>query len=259
MVAIKSAYMNKINKREHDIRAASDDLIENAFYFIASAIDSVPSSARHTILDLHTSIELFFKARLMFEHWSLVLDKPGDVSFEKFISGDFKSIYLTQAIKRIDHITDEKISKDTIDAFKSLSIHRNRIAHFSSVEAANKDSESIGELWACWFHMNTLLMGTWANYFDTYAEEIKNLDEKLKKHICYLKEVFNNNKSEIDIELKKGNKVENCNACSFMSLIIDMNTEAPSAGVWKPANTWGGVRNTKCLVCGLESRIYAPE
>lgn len=52
-----------------------DSLVINAIDFLESSIDDLNIRPKNSIVDFYTAIELFLKARLMLEHWTLILGK----------------------------------------------------------------------------------------------------------------------------------------------------------------------------------------
>ncbi|HEX4556398.1 MAG TPA: hypothetical protein VH249_20580 [Xanthobacteraceae bacterium] len=65
-------------------------LIENALDFLTRAIDEFEGAPKYSIIHFYAAIELFLKARLLDEHWSLIVSKEPDRA--KFESGDFVSV-----------------------------------------------------------------------------------------------------------------------------------------------------------------------
>jgi len=49
------------------------------------------------MINFYASIELFLKARLLKEHWTLIVTKKTEPDIDKFISGDFQSITINEA------------------------------------------------------------------------------------------------------------------------------------------------------------------
>ncbi|MEQ4691025.1 hypothetical protein [Providencia manganoxydans] len=52
-----------------------NSLVLNAIDFLYSSIDNLDKRPKNSIVDFYTAIELFLKARLMLEHWTLILDE----------------------------------------------------------------------------------------------------------------------------------------------------------------------------------------
>jgi hypothetical protein len=60
----------------------------------------------------------------------LILSKPELADVIKFKVGDFVSVSMDEAIRRLDNICNEKISLETREAFKATRNHRNKLVHF---------------------------------------------------------------------------------------------------------------------------------
>ncbi len=57
----------------HTVQNLRNGLVENAFSFINKALDEFPSEPKFSLIHFATGVELFLKARLMAEHWSLIV------------------------------------------------------------------------------------------------------------------------------------------------------------------------------------------
>ncbi|WP_228250350.1 hypothetical protein [Acinetobacter nosocomialis] len=60
-------------------------LIENAFDFLEQSIIELENSPKFSVIHFHASIELFLKARLMAEHWSLVISSKKEADWNSFV------------------------------------------------------------------------------------------------------------------------------------------------------------------------------
>ncbi|MDC7813846.1 MULTISPECIES: hypothetical protein [Pseudomonas] len=97
-----------------------DALVKNALGFVNTSIEHLKKKPKNAIVDLYTAVELFLKARLMSEHWTLMLSKPETGDLQSLAVGDFLSVSLDDALKRIPAIIGEKIEKEASDNFKAL-------------------------------------------------------------------------------------------------------------------------------------------
>lgn len=148
---------NYIKQKINDVDGWFDAVVTNGILFLESSVNNLTTSPKSSLIDLYTAIELFFKARLMKEHWSLIISKPETASKRKFESGDFHSVYLEQAYTRLENICGEQIKKEAMDNFKALGEHRNQIVHFAHTGFSGKETEVIIEHWVSWFHLHELL------------------------------------------------------------------------------------------------------
>lgn len=121
-----------------------NSLIENSLDFIISASYdlandelSEENQVKYSTIKLYEGIELLLKARLMKEHWSLILrnidkHKKGDFELGNFISVNFEI-----SIKRLKDYCEYEIAEDARKSFDELRKLRNRYVHFSCDESRN--------------------------------------------------------------------------------------------------------------------------
>ena len=89
-------------------------------------------------VNFSSSIELFFKARLLKEHWSLILKRPDKANISSFLEGEFQSVGINDTIKRLKNIAKESFSKDEVTCFEELRTHRNKLVHFFNPKYVEK-------------------------------------------------------------------------------------------------------------------------
>lgn len=192
-------------------------LVSNAFDFLKSAIDEFNTKPKYSVVHFSTAIELILKARLMHEHWSLIVDGKPDLI--KFQDGNFKSINFRDLISKIEGVLNEKISEDTKKCFDAISNHRNKIVHFFHQADDAVHSEKIIQEIAIeqsigWFFLRRLLE-KWSDVFSEFTGEIESLNWKMKGHKVYLKAVFDKIKPEIQKDKKQGAIYRTCSGCCF--------------------------------------------
>lgn len=229
---------NHIKQKRNDIDGWFDAVVSNGVVFLSSSVSNLSISPKSSLIDLYTAIELFFKDRLMKEHWSLILSKPENAVKQKFENGDFHSVYLEQAYIRLKNICGDNIEEEVMKNFKALGEHRNQIVHFAHTGFSGKETEIIIEHWASWFYLHKLLTNNWAHIFANYQDSIDKIDTKIKLNHQFLKAKFDLIQEEIEIETKKGNLIVDCTSCGLMS-----------AKVLK-SYSWGG-EDIECLVCDV--------
>lgn len=69
-------------------------LVENALDFLERSINDLSTAPKYSVIHFYASIELFLKARLLAEHWTLVVDRRKSPSKADFEKGDFASVTL---------------------------------------------------------------------------------------------------------------------------------------------------------------------
>lgn len=218
-----------------------DSVVYNAIFFLKSSLENLEKNPRNSVIELYTAIELLFKARLMKEHWSLIVTKPEDANITSFENGDFHSIYLEQAEKRLKNICGEKFKKEALDNFKALGKHRNQIVHFAHTSFNKEKNIVLVEHWASWYYLYDLISNKWSDIFEEYKAEFYTLNESIRKNINYLKIKFEDIQEKLNIERSKGREVLECPSCYFESAVV---TRVFHFG-----------KNFECLVCDVKDEI----
>ena len=77
-------------------------LLENAFDFLERGIEQFEHEPKYSVINFCSAVELFLKARLLKEHWALVVAK--NPKMDEFLKGDFKSINFVDLIPAIKNI-----------------------------------------------------------------------------------------------------------------------------------------------------------
>ena len=192
-------------------------LIDNAFDFLEVAIDQFETAPKYSVIHFCAAVELFLKARLMHEHWSLVVATKNHPDINKFKSGDFQSINLNDLIPKISSVTGEKIPTDASDCFKKLAKHRNKMIHFfheaHGEERNEEELEKIAiEQCGAWFFLRRLLE-KWGEVFGEYEERTSSINVRMKAHNIYLDAVYERIKPEIKAAKAKGIIFVPCGRC----------------------------------------------
>ncbi|HEJ8022153.1 TPA: hypothetical protein SMI40_001517 [Serratia liquefaciens] len=220
-----------------------NSLVINAIDFLDASIDNLDKRPKNSIIDFYTAIELFLKARLMREHWTLILEDPGSAHIQNFSVGDFKSVYLDGAVKRLRAILSIKFDDNVIDNFKALGEHRNQIVHFAHTEYSNPQANKAGvvaQQWPSWHYLYNLLSVEWKDIFSIeQGKEIERIHGKMLTQRKFLDARFFEISNLIDINIKKGVKIVKCNQCELL------------AGIVKDNHSWGD--DYECLVCESQS------
>lgn len=218
-----------------------DDIFEaltrNAFDFLERGIDEFDTAPKYSVIHFCAAVEMLLKARLMKEHWSLVVSKPEQANLSKFMDGDFSSVTMDEARARIRDIAGEEIADDAFNSFRTLAKHRNKMIHFFHADVdGDEDAKAqiVAEHCRSWFHLHRLL-NRWDAYFGAFSAEIARADQSMKAHRKYLSAKFKALKPELDASRKAGNKLKSCSACGF------------KAAVSKAID--GQIGTLQCLVC----------
>lgn len=223
-------------------------LVENALDFLHRALHDFESSPKYSVVHFHAAIELFLKARLLAEHWSLVISKRQDADLKKFLTGDFQSVTLDEAADRLDKVVQSPLTKAELEQFRSLAKHRNRIVHFFHEAASSDATDSLKkkiaiEQLTAWYLLNRLLLDRWGEVFGGWKNELANVTTGLKRYREYLQVTFDHLQPDIKAKIDQGRMIEECISCGF-----------PSAEVIEEV---GSLKGCECMVCQLASRYVS--
>ena len=111
-------------------------LIENAIDFIEDATRQIAKSnptskdIKYAILHLSSGIELLLKQLLFEKHWSYIFKDPDQASESALESGNFYSVNLKNALKRLIDI-GYKLEDEEIEPIHQLRGFRNIAEHYS--------------------------------------------------------------------------------------------------------------------------------
>lgn len=206
--------------QHHDI---FDSLTRNAFDFLERGIAEFDKAPKYSVIHFCAAVEMLLKARLMKEHWSLIVSKPDQANLAKFMAGDFISVTLEDARVRIRDVAGEDIGDDAFGSFRALANHRNKMVHFFH-NGLDSDEEAKAQIVAehcrSWFHLHRLL-NRWDTYFHDFGGEIAHADRAMKGHRKYLAAKFKALKPELDAARKTGSTPKACSACGFKAAIPD--------------------------------------
>ncbi len=203
-----------------------DRIVDNAIDFLNSSVDDLKDKPKYSIINFSSSIELFLKARLAAEHWSLIVTSQTKQvpDYSKVKSGDFQSVNLKEAVTKLDKTVQSGLSDNEFKVFDKISKHRNKAVHFFH-EAHSQDSSSDGvvqeivkEQLIAWYHLYTILTTRWKNIFLTKLDAIELVNQKLKTHNELLRIIYERIKDQIKAENAAGTIYSACPSCSFESL-----------------------------------------
>lgn len=221
-----------------------DALVHNAIDFLDSSMDNLNKRPKNSIVDFYSSIELFLKARLMKEHWTLILSDPKIGNLDSFQVGDFHSVFLNDAIQRMKNILKEPLPDKAVNAFTALGEHRNQIVHFAHTRYNDIDATKasvVVEQWSSWHYLHELLINTWSTLFNGYNDEIERIHQKIMRQKEFIVTRFREISPEIERKKKQGDEIATCFHCSMDSAVITKK------------NSWG--YDYECMVCGVKDLL----
>lgn len=201
-----------------------DSLVCNAIDFLKKSVEELEKSPKYSIIHFCCALELFLKARLLAEHWTLIITdinkvnkRKQDTIRSKFEAGDFHSIGLDQCIDRLRNICGFQVHLKAIEHFKRVYNHRNKMIHFYHPGYLNSQVEIVPEQWSAWYHLHNLISRDWWEHFQKFEGEIQELHDLLSGNWKYLKAKY----VEImpDIEKERCNRViySKCTLCGYES------------------------------------------
>lgn len=195
-------------------------LVENGFDFLNKAIGELEDYPKFSVIHFHAAVELFLKARLMEEHWSLVISNRQDPDWSKFISGNFQSISLDGAADRLEKVVRSGLTKAELTSFRDITKHRNKVVHFfHEAHSAEENREQVRDIvkqqLTAWYFLHHILTKRWDDVFSKWSTTLFEIDRKLRSLHTFLQVVFDQIKSKIDTEKAKGELFQCCPSCGF--------------------------------------------
>ncbi|MFB0521340.1 MAG: hypothetical protein ACETWD_07935 [Desulfatiglandales bacterium] len=231
-----------------------DGLVRNAIRFLKKAIEHIKDDLQQSVIDFATAIELFLKARLLIEHWTLILNKPENADLNSFQNADFVSVSQERAIERLRKVIGLKIPQPAEKAFQAIWRHRNKMVHFyhpdyhgSSNEKAKE--EIIAVQFRGWAHLYLLLSGDWASIFVNHQSDIDDLHVIMKGYRDFLKKKYEALKPKIEQDKRDGAKYAKCFVCGFVASSVDPEPGPVHDAFCQVCDDWSTRLEVPCPVC----------
>lgn len=207
-------------------------ICENGLGFVSKAIDQLwnegsPDALKYSIINFYSGVELLLKARLMREHWSLVVADPNKADIDEFLSGEAQTVGLMQAVQRLKKVAKITVHPKAFKSFDELRKHRNRMVHFyHPIDVNNQDRDKQREavvLEQCrgWFYLRRLLGDEWTDVFADFQVRVADINTSMKPHREYLRTVYEQIRHELETEKQNGAFLANCSACGFEAHVLD--------------------------------------
>ena len=151
------------NKKEQ-----ADDLFEslvrNAINFLNRSVQELEKFPKYSVIHFYMALEtFFFKARLLREHWALVVSKVRkSLHYKHFKMVILFRSPLMRCLDRLKNIANESIQTHEYDCFRTIRDHRNKLEHFFHPDYEppidNKIlAQSVSEQCKAWFYLHRLL------------------------------------------------------------------------------------------------------
>lgn len=245
-----------------------DQLVQNAINFMEKSNELLETEPKYAVINFCSAVELFLKARLLAEHWSLIItdidkgSKNKKLNFKRFQAGDFQSVNLTTSIERLRNIVGVKISSEEEGSFIKVQQYRNMLVHFFHPEYIKPPVEevinkTIPELWSAWHYLNNLLLEQWNDIFSEYIKKLQTLNHSLIfRFNDFLKAKFEAIADDIETRKKEGRVYTKCIDCGFEAAEvnkIDDNLTSYKCDVCLRINS---IFTLACPECNENINIY---
>lgn len=213
------------------MKAAFKRLCESAFDFLARSVEEIERSPKHALVAFAAGMELLLKARLVREHWSLIV--AGKPDAKRFNTGDFTSVSLKEALEKLRNALEEPVPGAAEAIFARIAQHRNAVVHhYHELDEDEFRNQVALDMCLGWFHLHTWLRR--AHFFDL---EISIINSKFQKVKTYLTAAFLEVKPRLDQLENDGVQICECPLCGFQSAPLKAMTDI--------------IFEQDCLVCNL--------
>lgn len=190
-----------------------ENLVYNGIDFLEKAMLQLDSDPKHSVINFYTAVEIFLKAPLVHDHWTLVvLDR--DMSRQKYEAGDFLSVTFEDACTRLGASLNKPLKTSAKEAFDKVRKHRNRMVHFyhSGIDGKQRDEIKLEQAQA-WFELNRFISDIWREQFKPFASKFHRMEQSLIANNHYAKAKYEDLKPKIEGMKKGGKTFEECPRC----------------------------------------------
>lgn len=247
--------LKRVKKLPADHR---DELIRNGLQFVKRGVDELwakkdKNHLKHSVINFYSGVELLLKARLMHEHWALIVKDIRKADAEKFIEGDFQSVGLSEIIQRLRKISELKVSPVAEKCFDELRTHRNQMVHFfHTIDKRTKEGRAlkdqiIKEQCQGWFLLRDLISNSWKSEFTNFQTDIERIDGQMRPHKEYLRAVFEQVKGGLEKERDGGASLGRCYSCGFDAHVIKLL--GPSENICRVCGNTASFVRHQCNEC----------
>lgn len=205
-------------------------LVFNAIDFLSRSVAELKRRPKYSVINFCVGLEIFLKARLILEHWALVVTRPETAVLDLFRTGDFHSVSMDEAIRRLKNVAGERFGKEEENCFEQIRKHRNRLIHFFHPAYATKPNDKliqqvVMEQCKAWFYLHRLLTVQWQKPFRKYKKRIEKLNKVMHRQRTFLRAKFNALQPQIVAEVARGIEYESCNFCGCVASRVEESDE----------------------------------
>lgn len=239
--------MSKSSKK-YDSKSVFENLVRNGIDFLEKAATQLEKEPQDSIINFYTAVEIFLKAPLVLEHWTLVI-ADRDLNRQKYESGDFISVSFEEACSRLANTLKRPLTPGAKDAFNKVRRHRNRMVHFYHSDINGKQIDDIKlEQAEAWFQLNIFITDTWRDEFAPFMHEFNWMERTLVANNHYAQAKYKSLANKIEGLKKAGTVFETCPHCK--------------TGGRRVKNEAGSLTAYSCIVCfrgDKKLKIACPE
>lgn len=208
-----------MTQHELEVSAKFDAVVRNAIDMLEMSANQLQAAPKLSVLCFAFALELVLTARLIKEHWSLCLEDPQRVSFQKFKSGDILTVSGKSALERIEKLYESDLRRYK-EAFEPVWSLRNRLVHFYDPDFANADISAVEQATLkqlkAWHLLHRLLTDDWRDEFAAYLQTLLVLDRKMKQTRQYLQAKYELERKKLERMANGGWAIE-CPVCGFVA------------------------------------------
>jgi hypothetical protein len=240
--------MSKPSAKAKETTSDFENLVRNGIDFLEKAMSQLESDPKHSVINFYTAVEIFLKAPLVYDHWTLVV-VDRNPNRQSYVAGDFLSVSFEDACTRLSEALNKPLRKSAKDAFDKVRKHRNRMVHFyhSGIDGKQRDEIKLEQAQA-WFELNRFVAETWRKQFEPFASDLRRMERSLIANNHYAKAKYEDLRPKIDGMKKGGKSFEECPRCGTTAYCVD---EEPERLV-----------SCNCMVCFYGEKrlnIFCPE
>ena len=179
------------------------NVVRNALDFLNEAVadlspgEGSKAKTKFAVINFFSGLELFLKARLLADDWRHCV-ASSTTTEEDFKSGNFKSIGLDAAKKRLSELPSGQLNTEEYSVFDRLRQRRNKAVHFYHPDHLQTAEKVAVEQLVGWSLLFRRLTKVWKDHFAEFEEELAILDQKMKTRSDYFPVVFSYLSEEID-------------------------------------------------------------
>ena len=181
---------SRAHRLRMNIKRLFSSLVLSALDFAEKSLQELKKEdPKYSLIHFCTALELFLKARLMLEHWTLVVTTPARALPQGFEQGHFHSVSLEETLQRLENVAGQKFSSREKQVFERIREQRNRLVHFLDPNSgkARALEKTAAEECKGWYYLHRLLTVTWKREFKSFRREIEELGTHLHQIQAFLK------------------------------------------------------------------------